>query len=71
MAMSFVEGLSAGSPDVAGPAFVVCAGSILLLVGLLFAIPALAAVLSLLRSERNLGKLLRDLITGHYRANKK
>jgi hypothetical protein len=69
--MSFVEGLSAASPDVAGSAFVVCAGGVLLVLGLLLAVPALAAVLSLLRVERNPGKLLWDFIMAHYRANKK
>ena len=69
--MSFVEGLGAGSPDVAGPAFVMCVGGVLLVLGLLLAVPALAAVLSLLRVERNPGKLIRDFITGHFRASKK
>ena len=69
--MSFVEGLSAGSPDVAGSAFGVCVGGVLLILGLLLAVPAIAAVLSLLRAERNPGKLFWDFIMAHYRAHKK
>lgn len=55
--MSFVEGLSAASVDVADPAFVLCVSSVALLLGLLLAVPAVATALSLLRPERLFGKL--------------
>jgi hypothetical protein len=59
--MSFVEGLST-SVDVADPTFAICVTAMVLLVGGLFAAPALAAALSLLRTEgvaRLLAQLLR------------
>jgi hypothetical protein len=49
--MSFVEGLSTASVDVADPTFAICVTAMVLLVGGLFALPALAAALSLLRTE--------------------
>ena len=52
--MSFVEGISAASIDVADPAVVVCVGGIMLLLGLLAATPALATVLKWLHPERAL-----------------
>jgi hypothetical protein len=50
-AMSFVEGLSAGSVDVADPTFAICVTAMLLLVAGLVALPALAAALTFIRSE--------------------
>ena len=55
--MSFVEGISAASIDVADPAVVVCVGGIMLLLGLLAATPALATVLRWLHPERALERL--------------
>ncbi|MDB5905679.1 MAG: hypothetical protein JWM26_4557 [Betaproteobacteria bacterium] len=49
--MSFVEGLSTASVDVADPTFAICVTAMILLVVGLFALPALAAALSLLRTE--------------------
>jgi hypothetical protein len=49
--MSFVEGLSTASVDVADPTFAICVTAMLLLVAGIFALPALAAALSLLRAE--------------------
>ena len=52
--MSFVEGISAASIDIADPAVVVCAGGIVLLLGLLAVTPALATILRWLHPERAL-----------------
>ena len=49
--MSFVEGISAAGVDVADPTFAVCITALVLLVAGVFALPALAAALSLLRTE--------------------
>ena len=49
--MSFVEGISTAGVDVADPTFAICITAMLLLVGCIFAVPALAAALSLLRTE--------------------
>ena len=49
--MSFVEGISAAGVDVADPTFAVCITALVLLVAGIFALPALAAALSLLRTE--------------------
>ena len=43
--MSFVEGISAASIDIADPAFAACVGGIVLLLSLLVAAPAVATVL--------------------------
>jgi hypothetical protein len=59
--MSFVEGLSTASVDVADPAFAICATAMILLVVGLFALPALAAALSLLRTE-GLGRFVSHLL---------
>ena len=61
--MSFVEGISAASIDVADPAFAVCVGGIVLLLSLLVAAPAVATMLRWLHPQRTLDKL-RHLITG-------
>ena len=50
--MSFVEGISAASIDIADPAFAACVGGIALLLGLLAATPALATILRWLHPER-------------------
>ena len=52
--MSFVEGISAASIDVADPAFAACVGGIALLVGLLAVTPAVATMLRWLHPERAL-----------------
>ena len=60
--MSFVEGLSAVSVDVSDPTFAICVTAMVLLVGGVFALPAVAAALSVLRTEglmRFLSHLLR------------
>ena len=49
--MSFVEGLSAVSLDVTDPAFAICATAMVVLLVGLFALPAIAAALSFLRTE--------------------
>ena len=49
--MSFVEGMSAAAIDVADPTFAICITAMVLLVAGLFAAPAIAAALSLLRAE--------------------
>lgn len=49
--MSFVEGISAAGVDVADPTFAVCITALVLLLAGVFALPALAAALSLLRTE--------------------
>jgi hypothetical protein len=56
--MSFVEGMSVISVDVADPTFVVCVTAAVLLVGLLLAIPAVATIPRFLSLKRGLGKLL-------------
>jgi hypothetical protein len=50
-AMSFVEGISAAGVDVADPTFAMCVTALALLVAGIFALPALAAALSLIRAE--------------------
>ena len=59
--MSFVEGISAAGVDVADPTFAVCITAMVLLVAGVFALPALAAALSLLRTE-GLTRLLAHLL---------
>jgi hypothetical protein len=49
--MSFVEGFSAASIDVADPTFAICVTAMALLIGCLVALPALAAALRFLRTE--------------------
>ena len=49
--MSFVESLSAVSVDVSDPTFAICVTAMVLLVAGLFALPALAAALTFLRTE--------------------
>ena len=49
--MSFVESLSAVSIDVSDPTFAMCITAMVLLVAGVFALPALAAALTLLRTE--------------------
>ena len=66
--MSFVEGINAGSVDIADPAFALCIGGIALLVSLLLAAPVLATALRLLRPDGSLGKLYgRLMATLHLR----
>ena len=48
--MSFVEGISAAGVDVADPTFAICITAMVLLVAGIFALPALAAALSLFRA---------------------
>ena len=60
--MSFVEGISAASIDIADPAFAVCVGGIVLLLSLLVAAPAVATMLRWLHPARTLEKL-RHLIS--------
>jgi hypothetical protein len=59
--MSFVEGLSAVSIDVADPTFAICVTAMALLIGCLVALPAFAAALSLLRTE-GLARLIAHLL---------
>jgi hypothetical protein len=64
VAMSFVEGISTAGVDVADPAFAICVTALVLLVAGIFALPALAAALNLIRAEgvtRFLMQLLRRL----------
>ena len=49
--MSFVEGFNAAGVDVADPTFAICVTAMLLLVACVFALPAFAAALSLLRTQ--------------------
>ena len=49
--MSFVEGISTAGVDVADPTFAICATALVLLVVGIFALPALAAALALIRAE--------------------
>jgi hypothetical protein len=59
--MSFVEGLSTASVDVGDPTFAICVTAVVLLIGGLLALPALAAALSMLRTE-GLGRFLARLL---------
>ena len=49
--MSFVEGIGTAGVDVADPTFAMCVTAMLLLVACIFALPAFAAALSLLRTQ--------------------
>ena len=59
--MSFVEGISAAGVDVADPTFAICITALVLLVAGIFALPALAAALSLLRAASVRTRVLSDL----------
>ena len=61
--MSFVEGITSVSLDVAESGFVVCVSGIALLVGLLLTVPTLATTLRLLGREHALGKFLARLLS--------
>lgn len=66
--MSLVEGFGAIGAEVADPAFVICLSSVLLLLSLLFAVPAVAAALNLRRVERFMEKLFWQVMTAlHWR----
>lgn len=50
--MSFVEGIGTASVDVADPTFAICVTALLLLVGGIAVLPALAAALTYIRTGR-------------------
>lgn len=61
--MSFVEAISAATPDLADQALVVCVGGIVLLVTLLLTVPAIATALRLVRIEGGLRKFFSYLLS--------
>ena len=62
--MSFVEGINTTSVDVADPTFAICLTVIVLLVAGIFALPALAAALNMLRAG-GLARFLSNLRRRH------